>query len=198
MWAGGRFEFLAPLRMGEPVRKVSTISNITHKEGRTGALCFVTVLHEIYSGSHLAFTEEQDIVYREDPAADAPQPAPKLAPDDADVVETVSPTEVMLYRYSALTFNGHRIHYDVDYSRDVEGYEGLVFHGPLTATLLVDLATRTMGRQPARFSFKGLAPITANHSFKIEGRREGNVMKLWARRHDNALAMQAEAVFLEQ
>lgn len=198
MWAGGRFEFLAPLRMGEPVRKVSTISNITHKEGRTGALCFVTVLHEIYSGSHLAFTEEQDIVYREDPAADAPQPAPKLAPDNADVVETVSPTEVMLYRYSALTFNGHRIHYDVDYAREVEGYESLVFHGPLTATLLVDLATRTMGRQPERFSFKGLAPITANHSFKIEGRREGNVMKLWARRHDNALAMQAEAIFQDQ
>jgi len=156
------------------------------------------VLHEIYSGGQLAFTEEQDIVYREDPATDAPQPAPKRAPNDADIVETVSPTQVMLYRYSALTFNGHRIHYDVDYARDVEGYEGLVFHGPLTATLLADLATRTMGRQPDRFSFKGLSPITANHSFKIEGRREGNVMKLWARRHDDALAMQAEAVFLDQ
>jgi len=195
MWAGGRFNFHAPLRLGEPVRKVSTISNIAHKEGRTGALCFVTVLHEIFSGDQLAFSEEQDIVYREDPAADAPKPEPKRAPDDAEIVETVSPTQVMLYRYSALTFNGHRIHYDVDYARDVEGYEDLVFHGPLTATLLVDLATRTYGRQPDQFSFKGLAPITSNHDFRIEGRREGKVMKLWARRHDGALAMQAEAVF---
>lgn len=197
MWAGGRFEFHAPIRFGEPVRKVSTISNIVNKAGRTGSLCFVTVRHEVYSAGELAVSEEQDIVYREDPAAEAPQPEPKFAPNNAEVIENVNPTQVMLYRYSALTFNGHRIHYDVDYARDVEGYEGLVFHGPLTATLLVDLATRTMGRQPDQFSFKGLSPITANHSFTIEGRREGDTMKLWARRHDNVLAMQAEAVFLE-
>lgn len=197
MWAGGRFQFHAPLRIGQSVRKVSSIKNISHKQGRTGDLCFVTVLHQVYSGDQLAVTEEQDIVYREDPAPDAPKPAPRMAPDDAEFSETVSPTQVMLYRYSALTFNGHRIHYDVDYARDVEGYEGLVFHGPLTATLLVDLAARIQGRRPTHFSFKGLAPITANHSFTLEGRREGNVLKLWARRHDDVLAMQAEAVFPE-
>jgi 3-methylfumaryl-CoA hydratase len=196
MWAGGRFTFHAPLRLGETVRKVSTIRNIENKEGRTGALCFVTVQHEIFAGDQLAITEEQDIVYREDPEINAPNPEPRCAPDNAEFFETVSPNHVMLYRYSALTFNGHRIHYDVDYARNVEGYEGLVFHGPLTATLLVDLATRTFGRQPVHFSFKGLAPLTSNHEFLIEGRCDDNVMRLWARRHDGALAMQAEAVFL--
>ncbi|WP_016854239.1 FAS1-like dehydratase domain-containing protein [Halomonas smyrnensis] len=197
MWAGGRFTFHAPLQLGKEARKVSSIHNIVHKEGRSGPLCFVTVLHEIYAGETLAWTEEQDIVYREDPSPDAPTPQPLVAPNDADIVESVSPTQVMLFRYSALTFNGHRIHYDVDYARDVEGYEGLVFHGPLTATLLVDLATRTFGRQPRRFSFKGLAPLTANHDIKLEARREGTTMKLWARRHDDALAMKAEADFSE-
>lgn len=195
MWAGGRFTFHTPLILGESVRKVSTINNIEQKSGRSGSLCFVTVLHQIFSGDQLAFTEEQDIVYREDPVPGAPKIEPLQAPDNAEFVETVKPNQVMLYRYSALTFNGHRIHYDVDYAREIEGYEGLVFHGPLTATLLVDLATRIYGCQPMRFSFRGLAPITANHSFKIEGRRDGHVLKLWARRYDNTLAMQAEAVF---
>ncbi|WP_111895355.1 MaoC family dehydratase N-terminal domain-containing protein [Acinetobacter sp. MB5] len=195
MWAGGRFSFFAPIPLGSEVRKVSSIKDISYKHGRTGELCFVTVLHEFYVNDVLALTEEQDIVYREDPQPNVKQPEPLLAPENAEFSETISPNQVLLYRYSALTFNGHRIHYDVDYARDVEGYEGLVFHGPLTATLLVDLATRMFGRQPIEFSFKGLAPITANHDFKIEGIREGNVMHLWARRHDGALAMKAKAIF---
>ncbi len=195
MWAGGRFTFHTPLRVGDGATKRSTITSIESKVGRTGPLCFVTVRHEISSGGVLAITEEQDIVYRDDPDPDAsPQPSTR-APDDADVSETVQPTPVLLFRYSALTFNGHRIHYDADYARSVEGYDGVVFHGPLTATLLVDLAVRTVGRHPSRFGFRGTAPIAGDAPFRIEGARDGNVMRLWARRGDGALAMRAEATF---
>lgn len=195
MWAGGRFEFHAPLRLGELVRKVSTIANVAPKRGRTGQLCFVTVRHEIFVGDLLALTEEHDIVYREDPAPDAAPQAVQKVPPGAEIRETTQLTEVLLFRYSALTFNGHRIHYDIDYARDVEGYEGLVVHGPLIATLLVDLAVRTVGRQPGRFSFRALAPITADDSFDIEARRDGTTLHLWARRHDDVLAMAAEAEY---
>jgi len=195
MWAGGRFTFHAPLLFGDSVRRHSTITGIDSKEGRTGQLCFVTVQHEIYSGGTLAVTEEHDIVYREDPSPGAkPQPL-KQAPVDAEFSEMIEPSPVLLFRYSALTFNGHRIHYDVDYARSIEGYEGIVFHGPLTATLLVDLAERTVGCPPSGFSFRGLAPIAGNEPFHIEGRRDGDSVRLWARRHDGALAMQAEAFF---
>ncbi|WP_343080072.1 FAS1-like dehydratase domain-containing protein [Ostreiculturibacter nitratireducens] len=195
MWAGGRFEFHAPMPLGTAVSKRSTIENVVEKEGRSGKLCFVTVRHEIRASETLAMTEEHDIVYREDPAPNAPMPTPTPAPADAEVSEEVAPTQVMLFRYSALTFNGHRIHYDVDYAREVEGYEGLVFHGPLTATLLVDLAVRTRQRAPRRFSFRGLAPLSGMAPFRIEGRTEETGLALWARRHDGALAMTASAEF---
>ena len=195
MWAGGRFEFFSPIPIGAEVTKRSTIKNIVEKSGRTGKLCFVTVLHELIYDGQVAVVEEHDIVYREDPSADAPKPTPQQAPTDADVSELIQPTQVMLFRYSALTFNGHRIHYDVDYARNVEGYDGLVFHGPLTATLLVDLASRDFGQRPIKFEFKGLAPIADMNEFHIEGNRNGNEMQLWARRKDGALAMKATATF---
>lgn len=195
MWAGGRFEFHEPLRLGSDVSKVSTIGEVLEKDGRSGKLCFVTVRHEMFNGDRLAVTEEHDIVYREDPAPDAPNPVPSRAPDDAEMSEEIQPTQVMLFRYSALTFNGHRIHYDVDYARQVEGYEGLVFHGPMSATLLVDLASRTAGRTLRRFSFRGLSPLTGLLPFRIEGRQQELSMDLWARRHDGALAMSAKAEF---
>ncbi len=195
MWAGGRFEFHAPVRFGEEAQKVSTIVRVVPKQGRTGPLCFVTVLHEIYTGGILAVSEEQDIVYREDPAPDAPRQKFEQAPATAEIREIVEPTEVQLFRYSALTFNGHRIHYDIDYARAVEGYEALVVHGPLIATLLVDLASRTAGRSPRRFGFRALAPVTSNHAFAIGTQVDGTVQQLWAGRNDGALAMQAEADF---
>ena len=195
MWAGGRFEFHRPLRFGTAVVKNSTIKDVVEKDGRSGRLCFVTVLHELFDGDALALSEEHDIVYREAPAPDAPAPATQPAPADAEASEEFAPSEVLLFRYSALTFNGHRIHYDVDYAREVEGYDGLVFHGPLTATLLVDLACRAFGRQPRRFSFRGLAPLAGMAPFRLEGRRSGDTMGLWARRHDGAMAMTAEAAF---
>lgn len=195
MWAGGRFKFHRPIPLGAAVVKKSTIKDIVEKDGRSGKLCFVTVLHELFDGDDLALSEEHDIVYREDPAPDAPTPVPRAAPMDAEVSEEITPSQVLLFRYSALTFNGHRIHYDVDYAREVEGYNGLVFHGPLTATLLVDLACRTYERQPKEFSFRGLTPIAGMAPFRIEGRRNGDTVDLWARLHDGAMAMTAQATF---
>lgn len=196
MWAGGRFAFHAGIPLGTRASKRSTIKHIAEKNGRSGALCFVTVLHELFlEDGTLALTEEHDIVYREDPRPDAPQPAAAQAPASAEVMETVSPSQVMLFRYSALTFNGHRVHYDVDYARAVEGYGGLVFHGPLTATLLIDLAQRTMGKTPKTFAFRGLAPLAGMDPFQLAGNRENDTMQLWARRHDGVKAMQATAAF---
>jgi 3-methylfumaryl-CoA hydratase len=199
MWAGGRVRFHGDLVLGADVRKVSTIKSIAQKSGRTGDLCFVTVAHDVFFGDDLVIAEEQDIVFREDPkpAADGAPAALAQAPDGAEWSERIEPTEVMLFRYSALTFNGHRIHYDVDYARAVEGYAGLVFHGPLTATLLADLALRktcdTGAQRLAHFSYRGFAPLENLRAFNIEGRRSGTGSDLWARREDGAMAMSARA-----
>lgn len=195
MWAGGRFTFHAPLLLGTQAAKRSVIKTIEEKKGRTGRLCFVTVCHEFTQGGALALSEEHDIVYREDPDPNAAPPEPFPAPDNAVFSEDITPDEALLFRYSALTFNGHRIHYDAEYARNVEGYEGLVFHGPLTATLLVDLAMRHAGTAPRSFEFRGLAPLAGLHPFHIEGRLESGAGDLWARRHDGALAMRARAAF---
>jgi 3-methylfumaryl-CoA hydratase len=195
MWAGGRFTFHTPLIIGKDVLKRSTIKNIVEKKGRSGNLCFVTVEHAIFQDEQLVLNEEQDIVYREDPKPGTPKPELTPAPDNPGFSQVITPTQVMLFRYSALTFNGHRIHYDIDYARDVEGYDGLVFHGPLTATLLVELASAQMGRNPKTFEFRAQSPISGPQPFQIEGRCDGNTITLWARGHDNALAMSASAHF---
>ncbi len=195
MWAGGRFTFHEPLILGKEASKRSVITSVVPKAGRTGRLCFVTVLHEIHQNGRLMLSEEQDIVYREDPDPTVETPTPAAAPGNADFSQTVVPTEVMLFRYSALTFNGHRIHYDVDYARDVEGYEGLVFHGPLTATLLMNLACAEMKSAPKSYTYRGIAPLTGLSAFAMEGRRVGDAVDLWAKRHDGALAMSATARF---
>lgn len=196
MWAGGRFTFHTPLPLGARIKKRSTIKAITEKSGRSGELCFVTVVHEVLAeDGTLALTEEHDIVYREDPKPNASKPAQPIAPADAEVSEMVTPSEVMLFRYSALTFNGHRIHYDVDYARTVEGYSGLVFHGPLTATLLADLASRSVNKPLKTFAFKGLSPITGMAPFQLQSRASEDGLDLWARRQDGVNAMQACATF---
>lgn len=195
MWAGGRLTFHKPLVLGMTAKKSSTILDVTEKLGRTGALCFVTVRHEITCQGALMLTEEQDIVYREDPKPGDARTQPPSCPAAAQWSETVAPDPTTLFRYSALTFNGHRIHYDVDYAREVEGYAGLVFHGPLTATLLVDLAARKRGSVPTQFSFRGHAPLAGAAPFYIEGNGQNSVTQLWARRDDWAMSMQAEAIF---
>lgn len=193
MWAGSRLTFDGDIRIGDDVTKTSTIDGVAMKEGRTGPLCFVTVRHELSVGGAVKVTEEQDLVYREDPAPDAPTPQPKPAPADAAWTRTVTPSEVMLFRYSALTFNGHRIHYDRDYARHVEGYPGLVVHGPLTATLLADLAVTESARPLRAFAFRAMSPLFDTTAFTISGARDGDTVRLWATTPAGGLAMQADA-----
>lgn len=198
MWAGGRFELHAPLTIGDQVTKTSTISDVNLKTGSSGDLCFVTVTHDYSVGDSLRFREEQDLVYRDDPKPGAPARSPKPAPTEADWTREVSPSEVQLFRYSALTFNSHRIHYDRDYCRDVEGYPGLVFHGPLTATLLAGLAASECDGQLATFSFRAMSPLFDTASFAIAGTQGGASASVWAATPDGGLAMQAEVTFQDQ
>ncbi len=196
MWAGGRLTFEAPLTLGATVDKLSTVTGVRLKDGRTGPLCFVTVRHEYAISGATCMTEEHDIVYREDPDPSAPKPEPAAPPQGATVRESVTPSETMLFRYSALTFNGHRIHYDRSYCRDVEGYPGLVFHGPLTGTLLADLAVRSSGGSVLKkFSFKALSPLFDTAAFTILGKPSDAGLALWAETPGGGLAMSAEAEF---
>jgi 3-methylfumaryl-CoA hydratase len=197
MWAGGRLAFHQALRMGDAAERVSRIVSVDTKDGRSGPLVFVTVRHEISNAQGLALTEEHDIVYRDHPRPDAPLPAPQPAPTDAAFARRVVPDPVLLFRYSALTFNGHRIHYDRRYVTEVEGYSGLVVHGPLIATLLLDLLRRERpGAAVRRFDFKALRPIFDLHAFDVCGREDApGHATLWARDHAGALAMQASADF---
>jgi 3-methylfumaryl-CoA hydratase len=198
MWAGGRLEFAHPLRVGDEMTRNSRIVEVSGKSGRSGALVFVTVQHAIANAFGVAVTEEHDIVYREAPRAAAPPPPPQVAPRDEAFAREVVPDPVLLFRYSALTFNGHRIHYDRSYVTEVEGYPGLVVHGPLIATLLLDLLRRERPQaRVRRFAFKALRPIFDIHRFSVCGRPDGERRyRLWARDHEGALAMRADADIL--
>ncbi|MFO6464567.1 MaoC family dehydratase N-terminal domain-containing protein [Jannaschia sp. KMU-145] len=192
MWAGGRLGFDAPLPLGVEVEKTSTITAVTPKQGRSGPLCFVTVRHELSTDGTRALWEEHDIVYRADPGPGDPLPEP--APfGDWPASETRHPSEVQLFRYSALTFNGHRIHYDRDYARDVEGHAGLVVHGPLIATLLADLATTQLNRPLRRFDFRATAPVTLPGDLRLGAAPERETCRLAAGTGAGALAMTATA-----
>jgi len=199
MWAGGRLEFLRPLRIGDDATRVSRIADVSSKTGRSGTLVFVRVVHEICDQDGLALRETHDIVYRDAARPEAtPSPAEALrASVDEQFTRTIVPDPVLLFRYSALTFNGHRIHYDRSYVRDVEGYPGLVVHGPLIATLLADLLRRE--RPDFRlqsFTYKAVRPLFDTAPFAICGRIDAGdrTARLWARDADGRLAMQAEAV----
>jgi 3-methylfumaryl-CoA hydratase len=196
MWAGGRLEFHHALQVGDEVSRVSRITNVDAKSGRSGTLVFVTVRHEVVNARGVALTEEHDIVYREAPTAGAPATAPQPAPADAAFSREIVPDPVLLFRYSALTFNGHRIHYDRSYVTQVEGYPGLVVHGPLIATLLVDLLRRHKPQATLeRFAFTAVRPIFDIHPFTVCGRDEGaRTVHLWARDHEGFLAMRAQAL----
>jgi 3-methylfumaryl-CoA hydratase len=198
MWAGSQLEFLAPLRIGQQLARTSRIVDVRLKEGCTGPLVFVKVLHEIAGDGRPAVREVHDIVYRENPDpkfAAEPAPAGVPAPDDAQWSRTIVPDDVLLFRYSALTFNGHRIHYDRRYVTTVEGYPGLVVHGPLIATLLLELLRRELpGARVGGFSFKAMRPIFDVAPFEVCGRRvDERTVKLWARTPEGQLAMDASA-----
>jgi 3-methylfumaryl-CoA hydratase len=196
MWAGGRLEFRHPLRVGDGIERVSRIVSVKHKRGRTGELVFVLVRHEVRTRGDVAIVEEHDIVYRDPPAPGETPPAPKAAPTDAQWRQDVVSDDVLLFRYSALTFNGHRIHYDRRYVTTVEGYPGLVVHGPLIATLLVDLARdHCAPADIATFSFRAVQPLFDVAPFAVCGTREpdSEAVRLWAQDADGRLAMEATA-----
>lgn len=192
MWAGGRLAFHAPIRMGQPAEKRSQIVKVACKEGRTGPLGFVTLRHEIRQAGQLARVEEQDLLYRRDPAPGDPKPMPIDAPlDEAGKVERLFDT-TLLFRYSALTFNGHRIHYDLDYAQRVEGYPGLVVHGPMLAELLVGIAGEELGAL-STFKFRATAPLFAFETAELCWRRRAADLMLWVRGPDGRQCMVAEA-----
>jgi 3-methylfumaryl-CoA hydratase len=194
MWAGGRLQFHESLRVGDAVKRTSTIESVVEKSGRSGALVFVTVRHELSADGALAITEHQDLVYRDAPKPGEAAPAPKAAPSEASWEKRWTPEEVLLFRYSALTFNGHRIHYDRRYAAEVEGYPGLVVHGPLIATLLTDLLRERMPQASlARFEFRAVRPLIDPHPFSVCGRADGQSVQLWARGHEGSIAMEATA-----
>jgi 3-methylfumaryl-CoA hydratase len=192
MWAGGEFSFTSPILVGETITRRSTIAEVTPKSGRSGEMVFVKVVHDIATPRGPALTEIHHIVYREPPRPDAPPPAVETPPDGARWERRVTPDIVLLFRFSALTFNGHRIHYDRDYCRMVEGYPGLVVHGPLTATLLMDLFLRHHpGAAVSRFRFRATLPLFDIHPFTIHGKDRPGGAELWALDHEGRLAMSA-------
>lgn len=195
MWAGGRLEFHRALRVGDEITRESRIADVRGKAGRSGSLVFVVVRHEIVDARGPAITEEHDIVYRDDPAPGAATPEPRPAPAGAAFAREIVPDPVLLFRYSALTFNGHRIHYDRSYATGVEGYPGLVVHGPLIATLLLDLLRRELPRtRVRRFEFRAVRPLFDIQRFTVCGRPDGDrAVQLWALDHQGFLAMQATA-----
>ncbi len=201
MWAGGRLQWMQwmqgnPLVVGDTIQRVSRIESVTHKAGRSGDLVFVLVKHEVHNARGLALTEEHDIVYRANPQSGDPLPAPQPAAQDATWTETVTPDDVLLFRYSALTFNGHRIHYDRKYVTEVEGYPGLIVHGPLIATLLLDLLrNRLPGARLSNFEFRAVRPVFDIAPFKLHGTPspDGKTVQLWTEDHEGWLTMQATA-----
>ena len=199
MWASSKVEFLAPLPVGAKVTRTSRILSVTEKYGGSGQLVFVDVAHETAGDAGLAVREVQSIVYRDAAPGDAPL-APPPAGDglfdakDWDAHRTLQPTEPLLFRYSALTFNSHRIHYDLPYARDVERYRGLVVHGPLTATLLLDLARRELGDNVlASFSFRGVSPAICGEALHLVMRGGGNDIELSAFASDGRHVMAGKA-----
>ncbi len=195
MWAGGRLAYHSPLTIGAHATRVSRIEKVEEKHGRSGPLVFVTVHHAISADGAPCVEEWHDIVYRADPDPAHPTPKPAQASAGEDWSRRVVPDPVLLFRYSALTFNGHRIHYDRTYATGVEGYAGLVVHGPLIATLLQDLAVERAGRALRRFEFRAVSPLVDTEPFELCGRKVADGAELWARGPGGVLAMQANAEF---
>lgn len=197
MWAGGSFEFHQALKIGDKVTKASTITDVTVKQGSSGKLCFVTVKHEYVTGPDLRLIELHDIVYRDMPKPGS-EPRRVAAPENPDWTIQITPGPVMLFRYSALTFNSHRIHYDRDYCINTEGYPGLVVHGPLIASLLVHHAMQHhRGQQLRQFSYKAMSPLFDTSSFSLHGKADSSISQLWACDSSGHMAMQARLEFNE-
>jgi 3-methylfumaryl-CoA hydratase len=195
MWAGGRVSFSAPVLIGSSIRKVSRILDVTHKQGRSGDLVFVTVLHELKSlQGDLLISEEQDLVYKAATPPGQSNTPPSVTPS-AQFSTTYTPTSAMLFRYSALTFNGHRIHYDADYCREQEGYRNLVIHGPLNATMLAGYAEQiSSGSRLRSFRYRGLSPAILGNSITLHASSQDERIALVATLDDGTACMEAEAI----
>ncbi|MEJ8850033.1 FAS1-like dehydratase domain-containing protein [Variovorax rhizosphaerae] len=198
MWAGSRINYLAAVPIGSQAARTSQILKISPKAGRSGSMCFVTVSHTIAVDGRVCAVEEQDIVYREAATATATAPVVAEAASPAPVQwrDHLVPSTTLLFRYSALTFNGHRIHYDLPYARDVEFYRGLVVHGPLTATLLQQFAARCKpGQRLASFEFKGVSPLYCGEPMELQAWEDPltSALHLRAVNAQGAAGMQASA-----
>jgi len=198
MWAGGRLEFLRPLRIGEPLRRDSEIVSVEAKQGRSGALVFVTVRHLVYGNGMLAAREEHDIVYRDMPREGDVAPTAKPAPAHAPWRREIQADPVLLFRFSALTFNGHRIHYDLEYATREEGYPGLVVHGPLQTILMLDLCRRQQAARPVKtLDYRAVHPVFHTERFSVNGHPspDGSTAELWTANAAGAIAMSGKAAF---
>lgn len=198
MWAGSRFDFNGePLRVGDMIRRSSRIKSIEPKTGSTGSMVFVTVEHTVSGPRGVSFVEDHDIVYREAPKPGEKQREPRPAPTDATWTKKIMADPVLLFRFSALTFNGHRIHYDQPYVTGVEGYPGLIVHGPLMGMLQIELARRSNpDRTAASFEFRALSPVYAGSAFSVQARREGDgSITTWIADGKGGLAQQGKATF---
>ncbi|PKQ11176.1 MAG: hypothetical protein CVT70_15580 [Alphaproteobacteria bacterium HGW-Alphaproteobacteria-1] len=194
MWAGGELALHAPFAPGDVVTRETTIEDVTFKEGRSGRLGFVTLRHAYRVAGTLRLDERQDIVYREDPKPGAAVTPPRAEDWPGATAWQVTPDPVLLFRFSALTFNGHRIHYDHPYATEVEGYAGLVVHGPMQAVWMLNLAAHVAGRLPARFSYRGLSPLVCGEAVSIEAREGVGALEIRVRRDsDGVTTMTARA-----
>jgi 3-methylfumaryl-CoA hydratase len=196
MWAGGELEFHDTLRVGDEMTRISRIADVTMKTGSTGALCFVSVNHQVTTARGTAISERQDIVYRDVSRASSAPAKGAPVPPSAQHRETHMADTVLLFRYSALTFNGHRIHYDRDYVTKVEGYPGLIFHGPLQAALLVEFAARLHGGTvPRKFSYRGVQPLFDGSEFSVNANMIDAGMELWTANSEGQPTMKGTATW---
>ena len=197
MWAGGRLEFMQPLKIGDAITRESEIVSVEPKTGKSGTLVFVVVRHTVQAAGVTAIVEEQDIVYRAAAQKGDPLPAGKPAPAIAPWTRRVLPDNVMLFRYSALTFNGHRIHYDRDYALNEEHYPGLVVHGPLQATLLLDLCRQHAGRPVKKFEYRAQHPMFGGSAFTVNGNFDAakSQADVWTANDAGNYAMRGTATF---
>jgi 3-methylfumaryl-CoA hydratase len=195
MWASSKVEFISPIRIGAAIERTSKIASISEKSGSTGRLAFVDVAHETRVNGILSVNETQTLVYRDATSAEV-QACPAIkAPDFSlwDFNRSLIPDETLLFRFSAMTFNTHRIHYDAPYATVEEGYRGLVVHGPLMASLLLDLAAQEFGCNPLKyFGFRALSPAFASEPLHLVGRREGDAVTLAALGSDARICLLGE------
>ncbi|RYX89825.1 MAG: acyl-CoA dehydrogenase [Comamonadaceae bacterium] len=197
MWAGGRTDFLRPLTVGSAVRRDTQVISTSRKAGRSGDLVFVTLRHEISDDRGVAIIEEQDLLYRDPANIKRSMSVSRPAPQDAAWSASFTPDPLQLFRYSAITFNAHRMHYDPEYARTKDGYRGAVVHGPLLATMLMDQCARERGLPVARLAYRGVSPLFDSVPAVLCGRMEGTRAIAWAATADGRLAMEAEIDFVQ-